>query len=189
MRTHLFDHRFNIILFKMFVISRFECTARSSSPQYWGKHDNTKQKLNRCFALAARRLIHINLLDCRNTDEKLTLLRAHDRMLPICTRLFQHFVYFTYSLFGPNAGHTRKFHLAISIQAHLRDAVCGLAARYTLPPSASDFYKYSSCSLSCKILNQFLHEHLNKPRAALVALLSSDVHKLYKRFAQSLYTS
>jgi hypothetical protein len=177
---YLFNIKFKIILFKLFIQSKFDYC---SSLFFILNNEVVIKRLEKTFSKSLKKLLNINIygLDLEN---QLKLLKKYE-LLPLHLRYFYHFSFFIYSLF--------KFNCKLNYELIKNINLCkigreGLRNKLTLPkydPTANH-YKFSTTTLAIKLLNTFLYNYLNESKSNLKACIVDNITYYYNKFINSI---
>ena len=99
--SYLFDLKFRVILFKLFIISKYDYC--SSLFIHFSDNINS-ERLENNYAKALRSYLKIKIKNL-NIEEQYKTLK-HYKLLPLNIRLFQNFVFFIFSLVQENRSST-----------------------------------------------------------------------------------
>ena len=147
---YLFSYEFRSTIFKLFVLPHFEYC----STIFFSSSNENIYMLERSFKRSCRQITHINLHGC-NVGTQCLMLRPLG-VLPLRLRLFCHYINFVYKLFV----NQRAIDLLNFLKK--RDTPLSTRSEDTFYRSGSNLNigKYSFITISTKLLNSFLYNHI-----------------------------
>jgi hypothetical protein len=142
--SYLFDLKFRIILFKLFIQSKY---AYCSTIFFHFTRKQNYTRLESSFAKSLNKYLRINIaqMDVVNQYEHLKTFK----LLPIRLRYFQNFVFFTFNLFKENRAGT----LLDSFRSHKKTRTLRNDSIYHVPKFNTSLYEFSFISIAIKLLN------------------------------------
>ena len=149
--SYLFDLKFRIILFKLFIQSKYDYCSTIFF-HFTRKQNYTR--LESSFAKSLNKYLRINIaqMDVVNQYEHLKTFK----LLPIRLRYFQNFVFFTFNLFKENRAGT----LLDSFRSHKKTRTLRNDSIYHVPKFNTSLYEFSFISIAIKLLNSFIASNL-----------------------------
>jgi hypothetical protein len=154
--AYLFSKEFKATLFKVFIQSRFDYCS-SLLLHFSNKVDS--DRLERCFNRSIKALLKINLKN--ETLEKQKELLDQFKILPLKLRIFQHFIVYLFTLIKQN----NMSILSTKIFSYKKTkTITNLRKKkiFSLPLFKTNLKEFSFCTLSVKILELFLYDHIEK---------------------------
>ncbi len=149
--SYLFDLKFRIILFKLFIQSKYDyCSTLFSN---LSNKANTS-RLDKSFAKSLKKYLGINLSEM-DIPQQYIYLRDF-KLLPLKIRFFQNLIFFIFNLFKED----RKNSLLESFYKLKKDRILKDKKVYQEPKFFTTLYKFSFLSISIKLLNVIIHRNL-----------------------------
>ena len=149
--SYLFDLKFRIILFKLFLQSKYDYC---STLFFHFSNKRGNDRLDKSFAKSIKKYLNINIYDMDLTNQ-FNHLRDF-KLLPLRLRFFQNFVFFTFNLLKEN----RKSVLLDSFVKLKKVRVQRNNTNFHEPKPNTSLYKFSFLSIAIKLLNSFISTNL-----------------------------
>jgi len=163
---YLFTENFKPILFKLFIQSQFDyCSSLIM-------HLDTthRDKLAKCFAKSIHRVLKIKIFSL-TLDEQYTKLLSI-KILPLAFRQYFRFCTFLHGTIKNN-----NSILANTIKANL--STTSTRNKYSELSCKKNFKKFSFVSISLKLLNIFVAEHLSRSQDLFKTFLKQNISSQY----------
>ena len=166
--AYLFDLRFRIILFKLFIQSRFDYCSSIFFP-FTDKR--CVDRLDKCFAKSLKVFlkININTQDLQQQFEHLAIYK----LLPLKIRFYQNLIFFIFSLLKTNLNGS----LIDSINSHRKTR--SSRSIFSEPYYNTKLYQFSFVSLAIKLLNFFIYRNLDLSDLSFRSMLNSNIWAYY----------
>ena len=166
--AYLFDIRFRIILFKLFLQSRFDYC---SSIFFHFTDSRCSDRLDKCFAKSLKVFLKINIkgLDIKQQFNHL----ASYRLLPLKVRFYQNLTFFTFSLLKNNLNGA----LIDSINKNRKTR--SSRQNFSEPPFKTKLYQFSFVSLAIKLLNFFIFRNLDLSDSSFRSMVNTNILDFY----------
>jgi hypothetical protein len=166
--SYLFPQKFKIMLFKMFIQSRFDYC---STLFIHFSDQNDKNRLEKCFNNSINKLLGIKLHG-KTLTEQIEILKQIS-IIPLKLRHFERFCIYLFSLFKNN---NCKSLLKMFTKSRVPSTRTPFRTLLVKP-----FIKFSFIAISTKILNLFLFKQLqlSKSTNSFKTFLKNNLFKLY----------
>ena len=146
--SYLFSKKTKPILFKMFILNRFEYCGAAYFHQSIYKHIDIIEK---CFAKSLNRFLKIKIFTLE-IKEQFHILHNY-QILPIRYRLFVHFCTFLF-----NSCYNLKFNFFLN--KLIKNQRSNVRNPYLPHPFNKEFGQFSFTTIAIKLLNCFIYKHL-----------------------------
>ena len=170
--SYLFSKKTKPILFKTFILNRFEYCGAAYFHQSIFKHIDLIEK---CYAKSLNKFLGIKIFTLETKDQFHLLSKFN--ILPIKYRLFVHFCCF---LFNTCCNHKFNFFFE-SVVINQRSN-----ARNTYLPNTfnKDHGQFSFTTIAIKLLNNFIHRHLlisnNDKKNYFKKFIIKNIHNIFE---------
>ncbi len=167
--SFLFDLKFRIILFKLFIVSKYDYC----STLFIHFSDNfNRQRLENNFAKALKSYLNIKIQNLQ-LEEQFNVLK-HYNLLPLNIRLFQNLVFFIFSLVQGNRPST----ILKTINSFKKIRVTRTHF-FEEPIYKTVLYKYSCVSIAIRLLNAFIFKSLHLDKKIFRSAFEASSLQLY----------
>ena len=148
--SYLFDFDFRLILFKLFIQSKYDYCSTIFFPFACKRISG---RLESSFAKVMKRYLHINIVNM-SLNSQFYFLKQF-KVLPLKLRFFQNLVFFTFNLLKENRVSVLiNSILTLKKERSLRSSV------FREPKCFTQLYKLSFISVAIKLLNSFIFSNL-----------------------------
>ena len=166
--SYLFELKFRIILFKLFIMSKYDYC---SSLFFYFADSCNQERLDKNFIKSMKSYLNIKLSEL-NVDEQFNHLKSFN-ILPLQLRFFQNVVLFIFSLIKGN----RESYMLRKINECKKGRVT--RSNFAEPKFKTVLYQYSFLSISVRLLNSFIFKHLSDNEKTFRSAFQSSILLLF----------
>ena len=167
--SYLFDIKFRITLFKLFIISKYDYC---SSLFIYFSNNNNCERLDKNYVKALKSYLNIKIMNLE-IDNQFNILKDF-KLLPLKLRIFQNITFFIFSLLSGKQNGT----LLKTINSFKKTRV--LRASFEEPIFKTVLYQFSFVSISIRLLNSFIFKNIRVEEKIFRSAFEATILSLYK---------